>query len=67
MSSRVSEFWENTKRIIKLAQQPSRQEIWMQLKITLLGLFVVGGAGFVITLVMSLITALPQFGAGAGT
>jgi len=58
MSNRVSEFWENTKRIIKLAQQPSRQEIWMQLKITLLGLFVVGGAGFVITLIMSVITGL---------
>ncbi|MFX1299463.1 MAG: protein translocase SEC61 complex subunit gamma [Promethearchaeota archaeon] len=58
MSSRLSEFWENTKRIVKLAQQPTRQEIWMQLKITLLGLFVVGGAGFVITLIMSLITGL---------
>ena len=65
MSSRVSEFWENTKRIVKLAQQPTRQELWMQLKITLLGLFVVGGVGFLITLVMSLITALPQFAAGS--
>ncbi|MDO8124657.1 MAG: protein translocase SEC61 complex subunit gamma [Candidatus Hermodarchaeota archaeon] len=58
MSSRVSEFWENTKRIVKLAQQPTRQEIWMQLKITLLGLFVVGGTGFIITLIMSVITGL---------
>ncbi len=58
MSSRLSEFWENTKRIVKLAQQPTRQEIWMQLKITLLGLFVVGGAGFIITLIMSVITGL---------
>jgi protein translocase SEC61 complex gamma subunit len=58
MSSRVSEFWENTKRIVQLAQQPTRQEIWMQLKITILGLFVVGGAGFVITLIMSVITGL---------
>lgn len=58
MANRVSEFWENTKRIMKLAQQPSRKEVWMQLKITILGLFVVGGVGFVITLIMSVITGL---------
>lgn len=58
MSSRLSEFWENTKRIVKLAQQPTRQEIWMQIKISLLGLFVVGGVGFIITLIMSVITGL---------
>ncbi len=58
MSSRLSEFWENTKRIAKLAQQPTRQEIWMQIKISLLGLFAVGGVGFIITLIMSVITGL---------
>jgi protein translocase SEC61 complex gamma subunit len=58
MSSRVSEFWENTKRVVRLAQSPSRQEIWLQFKITILGLFVIGALGFVVSLIMTLITGL---------
>jgi protein translocase SEC61 complex gamma subunit len=61
MASRVASFWENTKRIFQLAKQPTRQEIWLQFKISMLGLFVVGGVGFFIRLLMTVITAQPVF------
>ncbi|MFX0169997.1 MAG: protein translocase SEC61 complex subunit gamma [Candidatus Hodarchaeota archaeon] len=61
MSSQASTFWENTKRIYKLAKRPTRQEIWMQFKISMLGLFVVGAVGFFIRLIMTVITASPVF------
>ncbi|MFX1565771.1 MAG: protein translocase SEC61 complex subunit gamma [Promethearchaeota archaeon] len=60
MSNRVSEFWENTKRIVQLSQRPTRQEMWMQFKLSMLGLFVVGVVGFFIRLIMIVVTN--QFG-----
>jgi protein translocase SEC61 complex gamma subunit len=57
MSNRVSEFWNNTKRIVQLSQRPSRQEIWMQFKLSMLGLFAVGAVGFFIRLIMIVVTA----------
>ncbi|MFX1577975.1 MAG: SecE/sec61-gamma family protein translocase subunit [Promethearchaeota archaeon] len=62
MSERVSEFWENTKRIISLSQRPTRQEIWLQFKLSMLGLFVVGAVGYFIQLI--LIVLSPQLGGG---
>ncbi|MFW9832235.1 MAG: protein translocase SEC61 complex subunit gamma [Candidatus Thorarchaeota archaeon] len=56
MSSRISSFWENTKRIARLAQRPTRQEIWLQFKISMLGLFAVGAVGFIIRLIMVVVT-----------
>ena len=60
MSNRVSEFWNNTKRIVQLSQRPSRQEVWMQFKLSMLGLFVIGAVGYFIRLIMIVVTA--QFG-----
>lgn len=53
----VSTFWENTKRIVKLAKKPTRSEMWMQLKISILGLFVIGAVGFIIRLIFLVITS----------
>ncbi|MFX1562276.1 MAG: protein translocase SEC61 complex subunit gamma [Promethearchaeota archaeon] len=53
----VATFWENTKRIVKLAKKPTRSEMWMQLKISLLGLFVIGLVGFIIRLIFSVVTS----------
>jgi protein translocase SEC61 complex gamma subunit len=55
MSNRVSEFWNNTKRIVQLSQRPTREEIWMQFKISMLGLFVVGAVGYFIRLIFVVI------------
>ncbi len=57
MSNRVSEFWNNTKRIVQLSQRPSRQEVWMQFKLSMLGLFVIGAVGYFIRLIMIVVTA----------
>ncbi|MFX1540454.1 MAG: protein translocase SEC61 complex subunit gamma [Promethearchaeota archaeon] len=57
MSSRLGQFWENTKRIVKLAKRPDRNEIWLQFKISMLGLFVVGAVGFMIRLIMIVISS----------
>jgi len=51
----VGIFWENTKRIIKLSKKPTRKEIWMQFKVSMLALFAVGLVGFVIKLLFNFI------------
>lgn len=51
--SNVGIFWENTKRIIKLSKKPTRKEIWMQFKISMLALFAVGIVGFIVKLVFN--------------
>jgi protein translocase SEC61 complex gamma subunit len=56
--SNVGMFWENTKRIAKLSNRPSRKEIWLQFKISMLGLFAVGAVGFIIKLIFSFITRI---------
>jgi protein translocase SEC61 complex gamma subunit len=56
MSKRVAEFYENTKRIVQLSQRPSRKEIWMQFKLSMLGLLVVGAVGYIIRLIMTVVT-----------
>lgn len=53
--SNVGIFWENTKRIIRLSRKPTRKEIWMQFKISMLALFAVGVVGFIIKLVFNFI------------
>lgn len=59
--SNVGIFWENTKRIIKLSKKPTRKEIWMQFKISMLGLFAVGTVGFIIKLLFSFIVRVKFF------
>lgn len=53
----ASTFWENTKRIVRLAKRPTRSEIWLQLRISLLGFFAVGFVGFVIKMILLVVTA----------
>jgi protein translocase SEC61 complex gamma subunit len=57
----VSTFWENTKRIARLAKRPTRSEIWLQLRISLLGLFVIGFVGYIIKMLFLMVTSLPTF------
>ncbi len=51
-------------RTLKLATKPGREELWLSIKISILGIGVVGVIGFVIKL---LAWALGSTGAGAGT
>ncbi|MEM4735429.1 MAG: protein translocase SEC61 complex subunit gamma [Candidatus Thorarchaeota archaeon] len=52
----LSKFISDSRRILKLATRPSREEMSMSLKISLLAMFLVGFLSFVIQLVMTLIT-----------
>ncbi len=58
----ASTFWENTKRIARLAKRPTRTEIWLQLRISLLGLFAIGFVGYIIKMVFLMVTSMPAFG-----
>ena len=50
-------FIKNGRRILKLATKPSRKELWMSAKISLLAMFLVGLLSFGIQYLMLVITA----------
>ncbi len=45
---KVGQFIESTKRLIHASSKPSREEVWLLLRISLLGIGVVGGIGFMV-------------------
>ena len=54
---RLTEFFRNTKRIIKVANKPSRKEYFMVFKIVAIGMVILGALSYVIQLIFSV--ALP--------
>lgn len=46
---RLSRFLKQTKRVIKVASKPKKEEFWAVAKITLLGAVIIGTIGYVIT------------------
>jgi protein translocase SEC61 complex gamma subunit len=54
MSARLRSFLTQAARTLKLAIKPGRSELWLSIKICVLGIGVVGIVGFVIKL-MSLV------------
>jgi preprotein translocase subunit Sss1 len=42
--------------LLKLATKPGRSELWLSVKICLLGTLVIGGIGFIIKLIASILT-----------
>jgi protein translocase SEC61 complex gamma subunit len=53
----VSEFINDSRRILRLATKPSRKELWMSTKISILAMFLVGFLSFIIQLIMTLVTS----------
>jgi protein translocase SEC61 complex gamma subunit len=51
MSSRLRSFLTQVARTLKLAIKPGRSELWVSIKICVLGIGVVGVVGFVIKLI----------------
>jgi protein transport protein SEC61 subunit gamma-like protein len=41
-------FIESTKRLIRVASKPSRTELWMLVRVSAIGIAIVGGIGFMI-------------------
>ena len=48
-------FIKDSKRVLKVAKKPDREEYWSLAKITVLGIVVIGVIGFIITMIASLI------------
>jgi len=45
---KISQFIESTRRLIHASSKPRREEVWLLLRITLLGIGVIGGIGFMV-------------------
>jgi len=52
---RLTNFLRNSKRIIKIANKPSREEYWMIFKIVAIGMVVLGVLSYVIQLIFSVV------------
>jgi protein translocase SEC61 complex gamma subunit len=52
----VGEFINESRRILKLATKPSRKELWMATRVSLLAMVLVGMVSFIIQIIMTLIT-----------
>ena len=52
---RLGVFFQNTKRIIKIANKPSRKDYFLVFKICAIGILVLGVLSFVIQLIWTLI------------
>ncbi len=49
-------FLRSSARLLKLATKPGKSELWLSVKICFLGTLVVGGIGFIIKLIASILT-----------
>ncbi|MDH5770223.1 MAG: protein translocase SEC61 complex subunit gamma [Candidatus Bathyarchaeota archaeon] len=47
-------FLSQCKRLLRLSKKPTRREIWLFIKILLIGLAIIGITGFVIRLISSM-------------
>ncbi|MHA1483738.1 MAG: protein translocase SEC61 complex subunit gamma [Candidatus Thorarchaeota archaeon] len=52
----IGSFISNSRRILKLATKPSRKELWMSAKISVLAMFLVGLLSFGIQYLMTVLT-----------
>lgn len=53
----VGSFINDSRRIMKLATKPSRNELWTSTKISLLAMVLVGALSFIIQVIMTLLTS----------
>ena len=57
---RIGVFFQNTKRIIKIANKPDRKEYLLIFKICAIGLLVLGALSYVIQLIWTVINTILQ-------
>lgn len=55
LENRAKTFWANSKRVMKMARKPTLKEMRLILRITGLGVVVIGAVGFVVKLIIGLI------------
>ena len=54
---RITDFFKNAKRILKIANKPNRKEYWMVFKICAIGMIILGLLSYVIQLIFSVTLA----------
>ena len=59
---RLGVFFQNTKRIIKIANKPDRKEYLLVFKICAIGLLLLGGISYVIQLIWTIIRTVLKIG-----
>ncbi|MCF2135783.1 MAG: protein translocase SEC61 complex subunit gamma [Candidatus Thorarchaeota archaeon] len=52
----ISQFVNDSRRILKLATKPSKKEMWMNTKVSILAMFLVGMLSYLIQVLMTIIT-----------
>lgn len=55
----IGEFFTRSKRLLVHSKRPDRKEIWLTVKITAIGIFVIGLVGFLIHIVFTVIIPQP--------
>lgn len=56
----VREFLDSTRRLLHVTTKPSRDEVSLMVKISFLGVAIVGSLGFVIRVLFLFLNLLPQ-------
>ncbi|MBN2156087.1 MAG: protein translocase SEC61 complex subunit gamma [Candidatus Lokiarchaeota archaeon] len=54
--SRLEKFWLETKRIFQTGRKPTKKEFGLTVKISLVGLAIIGGLSYIIQLISEVIT-----------
>ncbi|MHA1377913.1 MAG: protein translocase SEC61 complex subunit gamma [Candidatus Helarchaeota archaeon] len=55
IENRIKTFWANSKRVMKMARKPTIKEMRLILRISGLGVVIIGAVGFVVKLITGLI------------
>jgi len=59
---RIGVFFQNTKRIIKIANKPGRKDYFLVFKICAIGILVLGALSYVIQLIFTILNDLLEIG-----
>ncbi|MGQ9542963.1 MAG: protein translocase SEC61 complex subunit gamma [Candidatus Bathyarchaeia archaeon] len=51
----IGRFIESTKRLIRASSKPTREEFWLMLRISILGIGLIGGIGFMVRILFLLL------------
>lgn len=56
----LPEFIESSRRLLQLTTRPSRDELWMLFRISMLGVLALGVVGFMVRVVFWIINLAPE-------
>ncbi len=59
---RIGVFFQNTRRIIKIANKPSRKDYFLVFKICAIGILILGALSYVIQLIFTLVNSVLNIG-----